>query len=92
MRFWKVATARTTCGYAGCNVPEGEPVQVIQIGGLPLRFRCQAHAEGDVDWAQVEASKSAPYWSSTTTPTFTRVAEIKPPFDPKRAAAGERDE
>jgi hypothetical protein len=93
MRYWESAPAMRTCGAQGCRIDEGDPVQVIQIGGLPKRYRCAKHAEGPIDWAEVEASKrSTPPTASA--PSFVRVGEVRPrlPFDSKAAAAGERDE
>jgi len=89
VRTWIAAHARTTCGFAGCRIDAGDPVQVIEIGGLPKRFRCQEHAQGKVDWDAVEASKRSEYRpSSPERGAFTRLSRVKPPIDVKALQAG----
>lgn len=90
MRRWESSPAMRTCGYASCRINEGDPVQVIELAGLKPKYRCQAHAVGPVNWDEVQASKSSHVSPSPVERAFTRVSQIRTPFDAKAAQAGER--
>lgn len=89
MREWIAAHGLTTCGFDGCRIEEGEPVQLIRLAGLKPKFRCQRHAHGPVDWDQVNASKTSPAPTSRQPEGFTRMSRIRTEFDPKLKAAGD---
>jgi len=92
MRAWAAAHGLSTCGFCGVAIEAGAPVQVVELKGLPKRFRCEQHAQGPVDWAAVHASIGTSEPTDQPEPTFVRVGRVRSPFDPKMAAAGERDE
>lgn len=85
MRTWRAATGVTTCGFCGCAIAEGQPVQEIHLAGIGAKFRCQAHAQGEVDWRQVQASKSSHSQPRPAGSGFVKASAIKAPFDPKAA-------
>ena len=91
MRYWESAVSVKTCGYCGATIAEGDAVQVIQTPGIQRpRLRCKEHAEGEVDWQAVWASKKAYEPSTPTDRGFTRASKSSPAFDPKMAAANDR--
>lgn len=111
MRTWSVANGligfRTghgseVCGNCSREIPNGQPMQVIALRGVSrVRRRCEACAEGPVDWQQVDDARlKIEARASVETPqppvvqfvqpatSFTKLRDVKVPFDPRMAAAG----
>jgi len=89
MRTWIAAHSISTCGFCGCRINAGDPVQVIELPGITRKaLRCPDHARGAVDWEAVNASRHGPVIREIERGGFTRVKQIQAPFDPKMAAAG----
>lgn len=95
MRTWRVALpGGERCGYLFCPIPEGRPVQLIQIKGLPPKLRCEAHADGPVDWDQIERAAIASEGDELTPKQYaarvTRVSRPRPRTPLAPAAPGDR--
>jgi len=95
MRLWSAASRDLVCGYRGCAIAAGQPMQIIRIGGLPDRLRCQEHAQGPVDWTQIDhdqrainAERDEPAVSHRMLPLRSVMAAV----DLKQRQTGERDE
>lgn len=99
MRYWRTATNLDVCGLGPidqkCKIGKGSPVQVIQIGHTS-RIRCQDHAVGPVDWAQIERHAIAVQdievddsasGHSRSASGFSRLSSKKLPFDRKAGRA-----
>ena len=93
MRTWILAPlGGMRCGFCWGLVKQGQPIQRIELGGqIASRYRCQEHAKGEVDWAQIQADRKRAEQlvadrvadSSTGFKRFDRKA-----FDRKLRAAG----
>jgi hypothetical protein len=60
MRSWRLAERHERCGFDWCEIPPGQPVQVITLTGVRrIMLRCVAHAQGPVDWAEIYKQRAA---------------------------------
>jgi hypothetical protein len=97
MRVWERARLIEDCGGCGQSQAMGTPIQVISVTNLRRRIRCVLCADGPLDADQIVAFDAAEAaradvkpWTPVDAPAFT--GHTRPLFDPKRAAAGDRDE
>lgn len=103
MRLWTIADGRTGsewCGACGKDVLNGQPMQLIRLLGVPDRKRCAKCARGPIDWDAVQAARASqrgrdPDVQETGFQPLANagrhVVDRMQTFDPKLAAAGERD-
>lgn len=83
------ASRPTSCGFCGCPIREGEPVQVIRIGGLSDRIRCARDAQGPMDLDAIEASKHGEPVKVERATGFVRAGTLRPVLDRKLKAAND---
>jgi hypothetical protein len=102
---WTVYETDAECGYCHVRVAAGDPVAMFTVSRLK---RCASCARVEVDWDQVDQAKfeiERRAWAggATAVPAPTRgLPPVRQPqplsaiagsvFDPKAAAAGDRDE
>ena len=91
------------CGYCSRRIAEGQPVEQLRKVSIDPsrerpRYRCEAHAHGPVDWAEIqrgtdeqnERQAMRDDAKPTRDRSFLQLTH-KVRFDPKLAAANERD-
>ncbi len=98
MSIWTIAKDGDFCGYDGQRIVAGAPMQLVGPESLPLRKRlkrCQSHAYGPVDWAQVDAAKFRAETKAEREAISVEDRRFNPertlPRDRKSAAAGDRE-
>ncbi len=98
MSVWTLAKDGDCCGYDGQRIAPGAPMQLVGPDTMPLRKRlkrCEAHAHGAVDWAQVEQAKFLAETKAEREAISVEDRRFNPertlPRDRKSAAAGDRE-
>src|SRR6185312_10367201 len=98
MASWSVCDVESTlCGACGRLIAIDEPIQLWTAREL---VRCQGCARGAIDDDAVEAARSRVRdrrdrrvsRGPETGRAFTRLSDMKRPFDPKLAALGRDDQ
>ena len=90
MRRWVKAGRDYRCGYDWCAIKEGDPMQVVDLGGVS-RVRCIVHAQGPVDWDEIAAGDVGPVTPSASSwqPVRGISRRVRTAFDAKARQAGE---
>lgn len=90
MRAWTRATQDGFCGLCSEVIRRGDPVVLVAVPALAtVRVRCRRCAGQPVPDDVPELPLRVPITPTAITPR--RVVQNRQPFDPRRAAANDRD-